>query len=69
MKFYFMTKATGKCGCATSAWKVTEDFQTKTALKKRMGIMHNIKEVWTEEQLIDRYKEASQEIIAKAVKW
>ena len=66
MKYYFKTKSSGKCGCSNTAWRVTEDFATKTALKKRW---QNAKEIYTEEQLENAYKTAAEEIKERAVVW
>lgn len=67
MKYYFMTTSKGKCGCGNYTWRVTENFATKTALKKRYG---NAKVVYTEEQLKMHVSEtAFKQITSTAVVW
>ena len=67
MKYYFMTKSSSKCGCSNTTWRVTEDFATKTALKKKIN---NAKYVYTEEQLKEHTSVASfEQIKATAVVW
>lgn len=66
MKYYFRTSSAGKCGCSNSTWKVTENFDTKKALKNRFS---NAKEIYTEEQLEAKYKAASDLIKNRAMVW
>lgn len=56
MKYYFLIKKKGKCYCSTYLWKVSESFETKKAVKSRFG---NVKEIYTEEQLLEKYKSAA----------
>ena len=71
MKFYYMTKSKGKCGIATTTMRVTEDYKTKTALKKAMQErMRTVVGVWTEEQLFEACgEENAKKFIAEAKPW
>lgn len=66
MKYYFKIKRKGKCGCANTTWRVSEQFETKKAIKEHFL---NVKEILTEKQLEDTYGEASRRIKAQAVTW
>ena len=71
MKFYYATKTKGKCGCATTTMRVTEDYKTKTALKNaKKGDGRSILGVWTEEQLFEAWgEENAKQFMAEAKPW
>ena len=66
MKYYFLIKKSGKCGCSSRLWKVTEEYDTKAALRKNNS---NVREVWTEEQLEQKYGSGASQIKAQAIEW
>lgn len=72
MKIYYQTKSKGRCGCNNySSIKVTEDYKTKTALKKHYSGMSTMV-VWmcAEEQLVEKYgNEKAEQIKKEAVVW
>ena len=71
MKFYYATKTKGKCGCATTTMRVTEDYKTKTALKNaKKGDRTSVTGVWTEAELVEALgAEKAQKFIAEAKPW
>ncbi len=71
MKFYYMTKSKGKCGCASTTMRMTESYKTKTALKNaKKGVNTSVKGVWTEEELFEAWgAENAQKFIAEAKPW
>ena len=68
MKLYYMTKKKGKAGCSNSTWKVTEEFDTKTALKKCKAYGNtSVPYIHTEAELAEKWgTENAQRIIAQA---
>lgn len=68
MKFYYMTKKKGKAGCSNSIWKVTEEFDTKTALKKRKAYgTISVPYIHTEAELTEKWgMENAQRIMSEA---
>lgn len=65
-RFYFQSKTTGKCGNARmSAWKYTDQYATKKALKKHFG---NV-DVYTEEQVMQMSEYWQNEILNNALNW
>lgn len=66
MKYYFKTKSKGKCGCANTTWRVSDQFETKKAIKEHFL---NVREVLTEKQLEDTYGETARRIKARAITW
>ena len=71
MKFYYMTKTKGKCGCASTTMRVTEVYETKSSLKKaKNGDGTSVKGVWTETELVEVWgAENAQKFIAEAKPW
>lgn len=54
MRYYYKTGKKGKCNCAISNWYHTDDYKTKKAIKDSHM---NVKEIWTEKQLVEKYGE------------
>lgn len=67
MKLYYKTRSKGRSGCSSSAWRVTEDYDTKAQLKKaKRGTYTSVVECLTEEQLVEQYATAYEKIMKEA---
>ena len=67
MKYYFKTKSSGRCGCSSTNWYVTEEYATKKELKSKA--LRNIVQILTDEQLTSHYGDSADVIRSRARKW
>lgn len=71
MKFYYMTKTKGKAGCASTTWRVAEDYETKEKLKKaKTNSRTTVKGIYTEKELVETWgKDNANKFMAEAKAW
>lgn len=69
MKLYYKTTKKDRVGNRRDTWHVTEEYETKTALKKAVGGLQRVVEILTEEQVEARGEVCKAHIIENAKNW
>ena len=70
-RLYFRISKKGKCNTSyTTAWRYTDKYNTKKALKERYGHSGQKVEVYTEEQITEKFlPEYAQQVLENAMDW